>query len=155
MKIIFYNLILSYRYKRDINQTIVMNFATEIIDNGYNNSQIEIDDDWETCYGELVWDLKKFPDPAKMVADLKAMGFRVTMWIHPFMNELCPSFAAAKQAGYFAKDEDGKTRTRWWNGIAAAIVDFTNPEATEWFMNKVRAVQQLTQVYCIISTKNS
>lgn len=123
-----------------------MNFANEIIDNGYNNSQIEIDDDWETCYGELVFDQKKFPDPAQMVVDLKAMGFRVTMWIHPFMNELCPSFAAAKRAGYFAKDEEGNTRTRWWNGIAAAIVDFTNPDATEWFMNKVRAVKQLTQV---------
>jgi len=123
-----------------------MSFADEIIEHGYGGSQFEIDDDWETCYGELLFDEEKFPDPAGMVAALKAMGFRVTLWIHPFMNENCPSFEAAKAAGYFAKDEQGNTRTWWWNGLTAAIVDFTNPEATNWFMDKVRAIKQLTQV---------
>jgi myogenesis-regulating glycosidase len=81
-----------------------------------------------------------------MVSTLKSQGFRVTLWIHPFMNENCPSFDAAKAAGYFVKDEEGNTRTQWWNGLNAAIVDFTNPDAAEWFLNKVRAIKEQTQV---------
>lgn len=32
------------RYKIDINQSIVLQYADEILDNGFSNSQLEIDD---------------------------------------------------------------------------------------------------------------
>ena len=83
------------QYKAEINESIVMEFANNIISNGFDNSQLEIDDKWEACYGDAKFDLTKFPDPARLVTNLKAKGFRVTLWIHPFVNLECESFGIA------------------------------------------------------------
>ena len=53
-----------------MNQDRVLTFASQIQENGFNNSQLEIDDRWETCYGELTFDTAKFPDPKQMNAQL-------------------------------------------------------------------------------------
>ena len=83
------------QYKAEINESIVMEFANNIISYGFDNSQLEIDDKWEACYGDAKFDLTKFPDPARLVTNLKAKGFRVTLWIHPFVNLECESFGIA------------------------------------------------------------
>jgi alpha-glucosidase (family GH31 glycosyl hydrolase) len=134
------------RYKKDINETVVEQFAYEILTHGYLNSQIEIDDDWETCYGELEFNTEKFPSPANLTRRLKALGFRVTLWVHPFVNFDCPSFEGWRRMGYYVKDEDGNVRTQWWNGFQAAIVDFTNPEAKDWYLNRLRALKASSEV---------
>lgn len=88
------------RYKADINETIVLNLANEILANRFNNSQFEIDDDWEVCYGALTFSQKKFPGIQNLTRTLKAKGFRVTLWIHPFINKGCePWYSEAKQKG--------------------------------------------------------
>lgn len=58
------------RYKMLVNQDRVASFARQIRDYGFNDSQLEIDDRWEDCYGEHRFDLAKFPDPRAMVNDL-------------------------------------------------------------------------------------
>lgn len=60
----------SYFFK-DINQSLVLDYAQKINDNGYEISQLEIDDKWELFYGDLDFDRAKFPDPKKMVQYLK------------------------------------------------------------------------------------
>lgn len=77
------------RYKRPIDEKIVRKFADEIIANKFKNSQLEIDDDWETCYGEMKFHPKKFPTIANSVKEWKKKGFRVTLWVHPFINKKC------------------------------------------------------------------
>nr|ADC97875.1 glycoside hydrolase family 31 isoform b [Chrysomela tremula] len=76
------------KYKRDISDSVVLEFAQAIKDNGYNG-QIEIDDKWETCYGSQEFDKEKFPDIVNTVKKVKEMGFRVTLWVHPFVNSDC------------------------------------------------------------------
>ena len=52
-------------YKTAVNQTIVLDLANRLIEEGFaNSSHVEIDDKWETCYGEAEFDTTKFPDPA-------------------------------------------------------------------------------------------
>ena len=58
------------RYKTLINQERVATFAQQIRQYGFNDSQLEIDDRWEDCYGEHRFDTRKFPDPGAMVSDL-------------------------------------------------------------------------------------
>jgi myogenesis-regulating glycosidase len=67
-----------------INQTKTLTYATEIRQNGFNDSQLEIDDDWETCYGDLDFDKNsnKFPNPSDMVNRLKAL-----VTFHSFKNK--------------------------------------------------------------------
>lgn len=89
------------RYKADINESTVEVFASEIEKYGFNNSQLEIDDDWEVCYGALTFRDSKFPNIRKQTDDLKARGFRITLWIHPFINKGCePWYSEAKERGY-------------------------------------------------------
>lgn len=88
------------RYKRDVNESIVKEFAKQIKDNGFENSQFEIDDDWEVCYGALEFRESKFKNIKKFTDSLKQLGFRVTLWIHPFINKGCdPWYTTAKYKG--------------------------------------------------------
>ena len=51
-------------YKNEVNQSTVLDLADRLIREGFrNNSHIEIDDNWETCYGEHAFG-SKFPDPS-------------------------------------------------------------------------------------------
>lgn len=87
-------------YKININESTVMEFAQRILDNNFNNSQLEIDDLWETCYGSFNVDTKRFPDLKKLNDNLKALGFRITVWVHPFINKGCdPWYTEALQKG--------------------------------------------------------
>jgi len=53
------------QYKTDVNQEKVLEYASRVISEGFlNNSHIEIDDNWETCYGNEEFNLEKFPDPS-------------------------------------------------------------------------------------------
>ncbi|XP_068156741.1 myogenesis-regulating glycosidase [Drosophila tropicalis] len=132
-------------YSRDIDDAVVREFAQKIVDNGFENSQLEIDDDWEICYGALTFRESKFPNITKLVADLKEMDFRVTLWIHPFINKDCVDiYEEALGLGYLVLDHAGDPSTQWWNsetGVATAI-DFTKPEAQEWFTKRLVRLQE-------------
>lgn len=132
------------RYKRDIDQHVVLEFANEIVKNGWPNSQFELDDDWETCYGALKFNTTKFPNIKNTIDSIRAVGFpRVTIWIHPFINKGCePIYSEAKRAGYLVADHNGNTDTEWWNSKKgeAAYVDFTKPEVAEWFTKRLQAI---------------
>lgn len=88
------------RYKANINEEIVMKLADEIVANGFKNSQIEIDDLWEVCYGSMTFNQTRFPNIKALTDALKAKGFRVTLWVHPFINKGCdPWYSEAKDKG--------------------------------------------------------
>lgn len=130
------------KYKADINQDIVLDFAKAISDRGFEGSHLEIDDKWETCYGDLEFDSNKFPDPAGTVQKIKAMGFNVSIWIHPFTNLDCATFAEGASKGYFVKNitSGQPLKTTWWNGDGGYL-DTTNPEAVQSIVNRLKSLQ--------------
>ncbi|XP_030572178.1 myogenesis-regulating glycosidase [Drosophila novamexicana] len=131
-------------YKAEVTDEVVRDFAQQILDNGFENSQLEIDDDWEDCYGALTFRKNKFPDAKKLTDDLKALGFRVTLWIHPFINNNCTAiYETAKEQGYLVLDHAGSADTQWWNSQPkdAAYLDFTKTAVQEWFSTRVKRLQ--------------
>lgn len=138
-------------YKQGINQTSVLEYANQIRMNNFSNSQLEIDDDWTLRYGDQDFVSTKFPDPKGMVQTLTAMGFRVTLWTHPFANYDSKAFVYGMENGYFVKDSKGELPglVRWWNGVGA-ILDVTNTNATNWYLT---ALRNLTDMYGISSFK--
>lgn len=66
------------RYKTRVNQAKVLRYAEEIVCRGMQRSVMEIDDKWQTLYGDLTFDPKKFPDPVGMIDALHELGFKVT-----------------------------------------------------------------------------
>ncbi|CAG2182198.1 unnamed protein product [Oppiella nova] len=79
-----------------------------------------------------------------MVTKLKEMGYRVTLWVYPFVNTDSEVFA--KESQYFIKAQNGSTAVNgWWNGNGAHV-DFTNKKAQEWFVSRLKHIQNTTGI---------
>lgn len=125
------------------NQDDVLKYAQAIIDNGFEPGVLMIDDTWQEDYGLWKFHPGRFPDPKDMMARLHRMGFKVMLWICPFVSadqaQLMRPLLKDK-ALLMRKTTDAttwKTATdpaliKWWNGYSA-VLDFTNPAAIAWF----------------------
>jgi alpha-D-xyloside xylohydrolase len=91
----------------------------------------------EISWCDFEWDPRTFPDPAGMLARLKARGLKVCVWINPYIAQRSPLFAEGKAHGYLLKRRGGDVWQwdLWQPGMA--VVDFTNPEAREWYASKL------------------
>ena len=84
----------------DVTQRQVLDLATAVIDNGFIPGVLEIDDRWQSRYGDLEFDPEKFPNPKKLVDDLHDLGFLVTVWVMPFLQEGSVAYEEARDRGY-------------------------------------------------------
>lgn len=131
------------RHKRDINESTVLDFAQKIRAANFLASQIQIDDKWESCHGDLDFNLTKFPNPKKMITHLEKLGFPTTLWVHPFCNPDCKTYDIGKDKGFWVKDKQGKpVEVKWWNGEGSAVLDTTNPKAVEWFSERLKSLKE-------------
>lgn len=87
---------------------------------------------------DFEWDARQFPDPKGMLSRLKDRGLQLCVWINPYVGQRSKLFAEGVENGYFIKNKDGSVfqADMWQPGMA--IVDFTNPDACEWYANKLR-----------------
>lgn len=130
------------KYHSDINQSVVLDFAHNIDINGFPKSLLQIDDKWESCYGDLEFDNGTFPDPKGMITQLNSMGYRVNLWVHPFVNEECKMYEEAVKNGYLVKKFDGSiANAMWWNGNHSGVIDITNPAAANWWKRRLQRLQ--------------
>ncbi|WAR14813.1 MYORG-like protein [Mya arenaria] len=127
------------QYKKDINQSTVLEFANDIIANNFSYAQIEIDDDWTPAYGDMDFNTAKFPDARQMIKDLNDLGFRVTLWVHPFFNADSMAFQVAALNRMLVRQLDSPAPmiTPWWDGPLAGILDVSNRSAVDWFLLKL------------------
>lgn len=123
------------QYLWGVDETAVRDTAAAVVSGGYPYSVLEIDDRWQATYGETRFDPVKFPDPARLVGDLHAQGWAVSLWIQPFVDKDAEGFSEARTRGDFVGDGHGALLTRWWDalGPAAGLVDFSSPRASAWF----------------------
>ncbi len=92
-------------------------------------------------WSELIWDKELFPDPAALIATLKEMGFKICLWIHPYIGTASERFAEGAARGFFLKNARGETYVAdLWGGFhpPVGILDVTNPEAVAWFQDLLR-----------------
>lgn len=136
------------QFHKNINQEKVINFAVDILKHDFTHAQIEIDDDWTPAYGEMSFNVDKFPDPLNMMNALKKLGFYVTVWIHPFMNLESEAFKEADNKGYLMKQFESNVvaMTPWWDGRYAGILDVSNVDATEWFLRRLFKLKSIYQI---------
>ncbi|NJP93450.1 alpha-xylosidase [Nonomuraea sp. FMUSA5-5] len=124
-------------------QERVLARARTIRERGIPCDVLHLDTYWQADghWSELKWDATNFPDPDGMLAELDGMGFKVCLWMNPYISHLSPTFREAAEAGYFLKNQAGQVYVAdCWHGSfpACGIVDFTNPAATEWFKGLLR-----------------
>ena len=124
------------------NQEDVMHYAQSIIKHKFPTGVIMIDDNWQKYYGNFEFKPDKFPDPRSMVATLHQMGFKVMLWVCPFVSADSPEYRELKSKGYLIrkKGSDSPAMIDWWNGYSACY-DLTNPEAVSYFVSQLKDLQ--------------
>lgn len=94
---------------------------------------------FEWC--NFTWDKACFPDPVGMLKRLhEDKKLKICVWINPYIGQKSPLFDEGMAQGYFLKRPNGDVWQwdLWQSG--QAIVDFTNPEATKWYQDKLRGL---------------
>ena len=130
------------------NERDVLAYAQSMLDHGCPPGVLMIDDTWQTAYGDWNFDGRRFPDPKGMVKKLHDQGFKVILWICPWVSMDSPAYRLLTQGidpfksglfpiGGLYRDAKGSVvPVEWWNGISA-MLDFTDPRGREWFKGEL------------------
>jgi alpha-glucosidase (family GH31 glycosyl hydrolase) len=124
-------------------QSDILKYAKAIIDNGLPAGVLMIDDTWQEDYGVWYFHPRRFPDPNIMIDQLHKMGFKVMLWVCPFVSpDQTLLYNQLRKEKAFLLEKVKPTDTwetaknpimiRWWDGVSAEL-DFSNPAAVKWF----------------------
>ena len=125
------------------NQADVMKYAKGIVDNGFPTGVLMIDDNWQQDYGVWEFRAEQFPNPKAMVDSLHDMGFKVMLWVCPFVSPDSKKGRDLAKKGYFLKRKgtDEPAVVAWWNGYSH-VYDLSNPEARAYLKHEFADLQQ-------------
>ncbi|MEO7660710.1 MAG: glycoside hydrolase family 31 protein [Pyrinomonadaceae bacterium] len=113
---------------------------------GFRKNQIPadviyLDIDYMDGYRVFTWDKKRFPDPPKLISDLRQDGFRTVLIIDPGIkvDSDYSIYNDGRQKNVFVKNPDGSELNRDVWPQASAFPDFTDAKARDWFGEKFKA----------------
>lgn len=91
-------------------------------------------------WSDFTWDSRVFPDPEGMLKRLKAKGLKICVWINSYIGQESSMFAEGVEKGYFVMRPNGDVWQwdMWQPGMA--LVDFTNPDACDWYAKKLEVL---------------
>ena len=134
------------------NEKDILAYAKSMLDHGLPPGVFMIDDTWQHGYGEWYFDKYRFSDPKGMMDKLHGMGFKVLLWMCPFVSMDTPAYrriawgknpddvngfptkggflASSTKVGWYGTPPAAPIE--WWNGTSA-LLDFTHPNAVAWF----------------------
>lgn len=112
---------------KDQNEEGILRYAEGLVANGYTRGILMIDDGWQKEHGSWQFDPDKFKDPKGMIKKLHDMGFKVMMWISPYISlssdrflELARDHGIETDTGHLLRLNDGRVAIhKWWNGYCA------------------------------------
>lgn len=88
---------------------------------------------WNWC-----WDKELYPELDQRIKEWKKEGIRFLGYINPFLAIEKEIYAYASEHGYCVKDKEGKDYLVTITVFPAAMIDFTNPEAYDWYKNLIK-----------------
>jgi alpha-D-xyloside xylohydrolase len=137
-----YGLWLSTSFTTDYDEDTVNRFVDGMAERDIPLSVFHFDCFWmrEFNWTDFEWDSRTFPDPEGMLARLHDKKLHISAWINPYIGQRSALFAEAADAGYLVKNRDGSVWQwdEWQAGMG--LVDFTNPDASAWFQDKIRTL---------------
>ncbi len=78
-----------------------------------------------------------FPEPKKMIDELKADGFKTSLWQLPYYTTTNPVFKEVVSKQLCVKDNNGNLYAE------DAILDFSNPETQQWYKEKIKPLLEM------------
>ncbi|MBA9006213.1 alpha-xylosidase [Thermomonospora cellulosilytica] len=137
-----YGLWLTTSFTTSYDEDTVTSFIEGMAERDLPLSVFHFDTFWmrEYHWCDFEWDPRTFPDPRGMLARLKERGLRICVWINPYVGQRSKLFEEGKARGYLLRRPNGDVWQwdHWQPGCA--IVDFTNPEARQWWTDKLDAL---------------
>ncbi|HTR94309.1 MAG TPA: alpha-xylosidase [Trebonia sp.] len=137
-----FGLWLSTSFTTSYDEATVTGFIEGMAERGLPLSVFHFDTFWmrEFHWCDFEWNPSVFPDPAAMLARLKARDLRICLWINPYIAQQSALFEEGKARGYLLRHRSGDVwQTDLWQP-GMAVVDFTNPAARDWFASKLDAL---------------
>ena len=83
------------------------------------------------------WNPDRYPELPGRITALNDRGIRFLAYTNPYLNSEGPLFASAQQQGFFVRDQGGEPYKVDFGGFSGGMVDFTNPEAVRWFIDRI------------------
>ena len=126
------------------NQEDILRYAHAIVENGFPaGAVLMVDDNWQKYYGNFEFKPERFPDPMAMCEELHRLGFKIMLWVCPFISPDSPEFRDLRSKGYLVRKKGGKEPyiAQWWNGYSG-VVDMSNPDARQWFVGQLKGLQE-------------
>ncbi|MHA7581373.1 alpha-xylosidase [Paenibacillus vandeheii] len=137
-----FGLWLTTSFTTDYDEATVNHFVDGMAERDLPLSVFHFDCFWmkEYQWSDFVWDEAMFPDPEGMLARLKEKGLKICAWINPYIAEKSYLFDEGMENGYLVKTADGSVWQwdMWQAGMA--LVDFTNPDAVNWYKSKLEVL---------------
>ncbi len=130
------------QYYTKVTQASLLDYADGLSRNGVGGHTIQLDDKWESDYGNLTFDPATFPDPRAMSDRIHAMGFDFGIWVTLWINLTSERYRYAADHGYLLKDGTDPSKpctVQWWNG-KAGVVDLGNPAAKAWYEGNLKTL---------------
>ena len=131
------------------NEQDILAYAEAMRANGVPPGVLMIDDTWQAGYGDWRFEPSRFRDPKGMVAKLHAMGYKVILWMCPWVGMDLPAYRFLTRGedpfregkfptGGFLMEPDGAKvhPCEWWNGVSA-LLDLTHPNGRAWFKGEL------------------
>ncbi len=125
---------MSYREQSEIE-----GIARRLRDEKIPTDVIHVDTDWFATewVNDLEFSPERFPDPRGMIERLRTQGLRLTLWQIPYISVHSRFFEVFERNGWFARQEGGAPRLIDGFFGPAGVIDFTNPEAAQWYVDKL------------------
>ena len=137
-----FGLWLTTSFTTNYDEDTVMSFVDGMLDRGIPLRTFHFDSFWmkEFHWCDFLWDSRVFPDPEGMLKRIKEKGLNICVWINSYIGQESYLFDEGMEKGYFIKRKNGRVWQwdMWQPGMA--IVDFTNPEAYQWFQDKLEVL---------------
>ncbi|RCK69670.1 alpha-xylosidase [Desertihabitans brevis] len=137
-----YGLWLSTSFTTSYDEQTVTSFVDGMAERDLPLSVFHFDCFWmrQFHWCDFVWDPATFPDPTGMLQRLRDKGLRISAWINPYIAQRSALFEEGREFGYLLRTTDGDVWQwdMWQAGMA--LVDFTNPDAVEWYSSKLKTL---------------
>ncbi|MED5015744.1 alpha-xylosidase [Paenibacillus chibensis] len=137
-----FGLWLTTSFTTDYDEATVNHFVDGMAERDLPLAVFHFDCFWmkEYQWCDFEWDKDMFPDPEGMLRRLKDKGLKICAWINPYIAEKSYLFDEGMEHGYLVKRADGSVWQwdLWQAGMA--LVDFTNPDAVNWYKSKLETL---------------
>jgi alpha-glucosidase (family GH31 glycosyl hydrolase) len=127
------------------NQRDILDYAGKAVDAGFPPGVLMIDEGWARDYGDWTFDGGRFEDPKEMIRNLHDLGFKVMLWVCPYITSDGPFYSALQRQSnregsnvwiINPKKPQLPAIMQWWDGFSA-MVDLTNPSGKRWLKDQL------------------